>query len=103
MKELGISDTRIRKAVNGAVIIEIPGNKSKESAEKLKAKLKQVFNKDEVQILRPEIKGDLRVIGFDESVLSQDIAHAIAVVANCDMDDLKVGAIRSMRNGFFMT
>lgn len=103
MNELGINDTRIRKAANGAVIIEILGDNSKGNAEKLKNKLKQVFGEDEVQISRPEIKGDLRIVGFDDSVLGRDISVAIRTAVKCDEEDVRVGAIRPMKNGLFMT
>lgn len=101
--ELGINDTKIRKAANEAVTIEISGNNSKGKAEKLKERLKQVFGEDEVQISRPEIKGDLRIVGFDDSVLGKDISQAIRTVVDCDEEDIKVDAIRPMKNGLFMT
>lgn len=102
MSELRITSTKIRKAANGAVIIEIPGENGKNNAEKLKGRLKQVFGEDEAQISRPEIKGDLRIVGFDDSVLPGDIGHAIRTAVKCDEDEIKVEDIRPMKNCLFI-
>lgn len=60
LKEIGIKMTKIRRAANGGIIIEIPGVENNEKANTLARKLKQVLP-DEARITRPNIKGELRV------------------------------------------
>jgi len=102
LKEIGIGVTKIRKATNGGIIIEIPGAENKDKANLLVQKLKQVLPA-ETKITRPSIKGELRVVGFDESVSAEEIKETIAADCECDFDEISVNDIMPMRNGLYMT
>lgn len=54
-------------------------------------------------ITTPVAKGDLRLVGFDESVQVEDITRVVAEVGECEELALQVSPIRPMRNGLFMT
>ncbi|GAB1860699.1 CCHC-type domain-containing protein [Camponotus japonicus] len=102
LKEIGIDTTKIRRATNGGIIIEIPGAENKEKANVLVQKLKQILLK-KAKITRPSIKGELRVIGFDESVKKEEIREIMTEMGECEYDEINIGDIRPMRNGLFMT
>lgn len=101
LKEIGIDTTKIRKATNGGIIIEIPGVENKGKANILVQKLKQILP-GETEIRRPSIKGELRVVGFDESVKAE-IKEIITEAGECEFDEISIGDIRPMRNGLYMT
>lgn len=83
-------------------IIEIPGKEGNKKAELLKSKLTKIIEK-EANVSRPVIRGDIRVIGFDESITSEDLRTVLSKKAGCDEQELRVGVITPMRNGLWMT
>lgn len=101
LKEIGIEMTKIRRAANGGIIIEIPGVENNEKANTLTRKLKQVLP-DEARITRPNIKGELRVVGFDESIGKEEIGELLTEIGSCEYE-INIGDIRPMRNGLYMT
>jgi len=85
-----------------ACVIKIPGADNREKANVLAQKLKQILPR-EAKITRPSIKGELRVVGFDESVKKEEIREIMMETGECEYDEINIGDIRSMRNGLFMT
>lgn len=77
---MGIESSRIRKAANGGIIIEIPGKDGTAKADELMDKIQEVFKKGNVKavVKRPTVKGELRVYGFDDSVQAEDIREEIS-------------------------
>lgn len=69
-------------------------------AEELRSRASEVLGPAAL-VTRPEIKGGLRIVGFDESVC--DIAAAIAEAGGCEASDVTVTPITPMRNGLYMT
>lgn len=65
--EIGIEVTKIRRDLNGSVIIEIPGQESSEKAKILADKLKEKLSEEEVAISRPVTMAEIRITGLDES------------------------------------
>lgn len=100
LPELDIRESHIRKAANGGVIIEIPGADRVNKAEKLKAKVAEVLGAS-AKVSRPSVKGELRIIGFDDSVVVDEIADVVAMAGKCRVDEVKVGTIRAMTNGLY--
>lgn len=98
LETLGISTSRIRKAVNGGLLIEVTGEDSKAKAEELVSRLRDVL-KDSAAITCPVKKRELRVIGFDESVTIGEISEALSRLGGCSLADIKTGSIRTMTNG----
>lgn len=102
LEQLGIASTKIKKTANGAVLIEVLGNNNKQMAEELRVKATEVLGVT-ASITRPEVKGCIRVVGFDESVSVTDIMTAIAKAGGCETSEVTVTPITPMRNGLFMT
>ncbi|XP_025271030.1 golgin subfamily A member 6-like protein 22 [Camponotus floridanus] len=97
LSELEIGTPNIRKGINGATIIEISGPENSEKADKLVAKLQEVL--EDAVVTRPVIKGELRLIGLEESITKEEIEYAIAENGECGMQEVTVGAIRPTRTG----
>lgn len=98
LDELGISDSRIRKSANGNLIIEIPGPDGSDKADLLTSKMRSVFREDTV-VTRQTMRGDLRLVGLDDSISIQEITEAILLAGDCPASSIKVGTIRKLRNG----
>lgn len=99
LSDLQIEKTRIRKAANGGLLIEILGPEGSVKAETLAGKLKEILQ-DKAKIARPIAKGEIRMIGLDDSVTIEKVADAIVQYGKCTLEDTKVG-IRPMNNGLF--
>lgn len=96
--ELGIERSRIRRTINGGRIIEIPGLNAVDKADKLADKLRSVFG-PQVVVVRPSVKGELRIVGLDDTVSSEEVVSMVAELGGCPGADMKVGSIRQMANG----
>jgi len=97
LSELEIGSPKIRKGINGATIIEIAGPENAEKVDKLVTKLQEVL--DDAIITRPTIKGELRLIGLEESITKEEIEYAIADSGDCKIQEVTVGPIRPTRTG----
>ncbi|EFN61583.1 hypothetical protein EAG_00599, partial [Camponotus floridanus] len=102
LEEIGINTTRIKKTSNGAVLIEIPGTDSKDLAKELRTRAIQVLG-DSAAVTTPEVTGEIRVVGFDESVGASEIAASIAKIGGCKLTEVTVTPILPMRNGLCMS
>jgi len=98
LKELGITNPRMRRAANGGVIIEILGPEGAIKADTLASRLREVIGEN-AAVSRPVVKADLRISGFDDSVIKDEIITIITEFGNCLASDIRVGPFRPMRNG----
>lgn len=48
---------------------------------------------------RPTIKGEVRLIGLDDTVNADEVCTVIAKIGRCFPEDIKMGAIRTISNG----
>lgn len=96
--DLGITDTRIRWAANGSVLIEVAGDNKDDKADLLADKLKEALT-DKAIVSRPIAKGELRLWGLDDSVCPDEVACGIADLGGCLPTDVSVGSIVRMNNG----
>lgn len=101
LRTLGIQTTRVRKAINGGLLIEVSGEDSKAKAEELVARLQGVL-KESAVVSCPVKKREIRVIGFDESVTLDEITEVLSEMGQCPVSDIKMGPIRFMSNGLGM-
>lgn len=90
---LAISTTKIRRAANGGMIIEVLGQDGSNRTNDLAEKLRIIMQED-AKVTRPTIKGEIRLIGLD-SVITDEVAFTIEDKGGCRRDDIKVGAICS--------
>ncbi|EFN68886.1 hypothetical protein EAG_11697, partial [Camponotus floridanus] len=102
LKDLGINNTRIKRAMGGALLIEVLGPEGNERAQKLKEELSRVLGESAV-VSRPVVRGDIRVVGVDVSVTPEEVAAAVAEAGRCAVEDAVTSPMRPMRNGLFMT
>jgi len=98
LQDLGIEDTRIRKTVTGGLLIQIPSSEGNKKAELLAGKLQSILE-NEARVALPVIKGELRIIGLNDSVTNEEVAEEIARLGECKISNVKVGDIKIMRNG----
>ncbi|EFN89263.1 hypothetical protein EAI_01595 [Harpegnathos saltator] len=75
--ELGIPSVDVGRTADGAFLVRVkdPGNKG-EKADKLVEKLRAFL--PEAAMRRPEMKGEVRLIRFDESVFPEELRTALA-------------------------
>lgn len=98
LKDLGIEEPKLRKARGGALIIELPGEEAHSQADLLAHKLAGVLAGSAV-ISRPNIKGELRIIGIEDSVTTEDLKTRLAVLTSGCPSDFECSPISAMRNG----
>ncbi|XP_029165930.1 uncharacterized protein LOC114936781 [Nylanderia fulva] len=93
LESLGIKEgVKIRRAVTGALIYEIPGENGNELADKLALKLRQALSgKEGVKIQRPSKTAEIRMRGLDEAVTPSEIGEAISRDGNCQEEEVSVG------------
>nr|XP_012224479.1 PREDICTED: uncharacterized protein LOC105673432 [Linepithema humile] len=100
LNELGITDIKTIPSYTGGMVIEIPGEESKEKANILAERLRKVFEeREEIKIGRPTQKMDLRISELDESATSEGISQIAATVGGCHKDDIRCGPIRRYKRG----
>lgn len=99
LPELEIQSSHIRKSANGGIIIEIPGENKSLKADRLRDMTEVLGNT--AKVTRPSIKGELRIIGMDDLVVTDEVADVVAANGGCKVEEIKVGLIRPMQNGLF--
>jgi len=102
LKDIGIVNPRMRRAANGGIIIEIAGPDGSSKADTLATRLREVIG-DNAVVSRPVVKADLRISGFDDSVIKDEIITSVTERGDCLASDVRVGSFRPMRNGLNMT
>lgn len=75
LDQIGIDRSKLRRAANGGYIIEIPGPDNHVKADTLASKLKVL--PEGVRVGRLMLKGEMRVMGFEDSVTQDEIIGAI--------------------------
>lgn len=91
---------RFKRAVTGALTIEIPGNKEGKRASALAERLASLFEgNEEVRIARPIKTAELRIKDLDDSVTAGEVAQAVAGSGECSIEEVKTGVISRTPNG----
>lgn len=98
IEELGIVDTRIRRTVTGALLIQIAEENSKRQADALADEMRRVVGED-ARVGRPCRKAEVRISGLDEDTTTEVVANAIVRYGDCDKLDVRVGGIKRNRLG----
>lgn len=101
LNDLGIENTKVKRAVNGGIIIELPGENMTDKADEFVKKLKTAFGKEDVVVARPTRRRKIMVTEFDESVSRFELNLAMAEIGGCPESEIKTGQIRPMRNGLY--
>lgn len=98
LSDYGINNIRIRKAANKNTLLEISGIDHANKANALADKIQEVLG-SMAKVTRPTRRADLRILGFDESVMPEEIECAVFKIGNRKIDKVKVGRITCIRNG----
>lgn len=96
LKDLEIQSPKIRKGMSGSTIIEISGPDSTEKADRLATEMQKLL-KGEALVTRPNIRGELRIFGMDESISADEVREAVAKEGECKSEEVKVGKIGRTR------
>lgn len=102
LKALGIQTTVIRRAVSGAIVIEVPGPHGKQLAATLKNNLESVLGED-ARVTNPVAVGELRLRGIEPSTTQEDILEELEAISGTPREEFKVSAISIMRDGLGMS
>ncbi|XP_032688370.1 uncharacterized protein LOC116852285 [Odontomachus brunneus] len=104
LEELGISAVKNRRAVTGALILEIPGPDGDQKANTLAEKMKAALADQEgVRVDRSVKKADFRVRDLEDSVTQEKVSATMASVAECEAVMVKVGPISRSPRGLGTT
>ncbi|XP_039312408.1 uncharacterized protein LOC120359335 [Solenopsis invicta] len=91
---LEIDHLRMRRAVTGGIILELPGEESAPKADRLAEKLVAALGESGVRVSRPVPTAEVRVSGFDDSITAAEVAAAITVAGGCAAADILVNGLR---------
>lgn len=98
--DLNIQNTKIRRAANGGLLIEVIGPDGTKGANLLAKKLQEVL-RDQARVVKPMIKGQLRLIGLDDSTSIEEVKCVVAQNGGCEEEEIRTGPIRPLNNGLF--
>ncbi|XP_045448244.1 uncharacterized protein LOC123656621 [Melitaea cinxia] len=93
LNELGIGPLRIRQSATGARLIEVTGSTCGDKADALAARLKEALA-EEVEVLRPEKRAEMRISGLSDAVTAERLATAVAKEGGCSPGQVHVRNIR---------
>lgn len=98
LDNLGIGNVRMRRGINGALIIELPGPDDKRLASSLRNKLEDVL-KEDARVSNPVAMGEIRLRGIDPATTQDEIGYALEKISGCSPRELTVSKINFMRDG----
>jgi hypothetical protein len=99
LHEIGVDAVNMRKAVTGAIIIKVPGDKDKGKASRLATRLAEVLDPTAVKIAAPTRTAELRLVGIDISVNKEELREMLASAIGCGGSQIQVGEIGVSRGG----
>ncbi|XP_043588288.1 uncharacterized protein LOC122570257 [Bombus pyrosoma] len=97
--EIGLQSVRMKKAVTGAIVIRVPGDKDREKASLLATRLAGVLDPSKVRVGALTIKGELRLLDIDISMEKEELRETLAKAAGCSSTEVQVGEIGTSRGG----
>ncbi|KMQ81776.1 gag-pol polyprotein [Lasius niger] len=80
------------------MLIEVMGPDGQSKAKALKEKLSEVL-RNEADVTRPVVRGEIRLVGLDDSSSVNDVKDTVVKHGGCLEEDIRVGTIRPMANG----
>jgi len=99
LRGLGIEGVRPRKSKTGALLLEIPGGDGATRAEALVKELREALkDREGVSVTRSIKTAEIRVNDIEDSVSAAEIAEALADQGQCQVDEVRVGPIRTGSN-----
>jgi hypothetical protein len=74
---------KMRKAMTGAIVLEVPGDKDRKKASALATRLAQILDPVTVKVVAPARMAELRMAGIDVSIAKEELRNALALAAGC--------------------
>ncbi|XP_032690467.1 uncharacterized protein LOC116853467 [Odontomachus brunneus] len=97
--ELAIKNLRCKRAITGALLLEVPGPEGDKLTDTLASRLRVALTGEEgVRVDRPSKKAEVRLHNLEDSVTVADIAAAVADASGGDSSDINVGDVRRAPN-----
>jgi len=81
------------------MIIEMPGEGTKEKADELAKRLSSALSDMNVRVTRPVRMAELRISGLDDSISRADVTLVIGEAGGTSWLDIKTGEIRRNQRG----
>jgi hypothetical protein len=78
LMEIGVESVEMRKAMTGAIIIRVPGDRDRGKDSWLATRLTEVLDTTAVGVAAPTKTAELRVVGIDISVNKKELRRALA-------------------------
>ncbi|XP_029161111.1 uncharacterized protein LOC114932867 [Nylanderia fulva] len=90
LEDLGIKNgVKIKRAITGALMYEVPGARSQELADSLARRLKAALaDKEGVRVQRPTKSAEIRIRGLDDSVTPSDVRNAVSNEGGCEEEEV---------------
>lgn len=102
LASLSIESIRPKRALTGALILEVPGPNSEANADKLATRMRETLaHKEGTRISRPKKMGELRLKGMDESITKDEAMEAVSRIGECPREDIQVGELTRNRAGLY--
>jgi hypothetical protein len=99
LAELGITVIYPRKAITGAMILEIEGDEGGRKAALLADRMMHVLRGDPVKISAPRKMVKMRVTRMAGSVTSDEVVAAVSNAGDCQIGEISVGELRRAPRG----
>lgn len=99
LSDLGITSVRVKRAITGGIVMEVPGEASAARADALAAKLRETLAGMGVRVARPCKQAEIRLYGLDDSVTSAEVAAAVATASGCAAEAVATGDVRMSPGG----
>lgn len=88
----GVPDLRVRRAMNGSLLLVVPGEQREAVADRLAGCLRDILGGD-ANVSRPCRTGEVRVVGLDDSILPKDVEDSLASATGLTAEKFQVGPI----------
>jgi hypothetical protein len=95
LSDLDIEVVKPRKAVTGALLLEITGEDADRKDSRLAERMAEVLRDYPVKVAVPRRTAVLRVFGLKDSVTLEEVVSAVAKAGGCCAEELNVGVIRT--------
>ncbi|XP_033315471.1 uncharacterized protein LOC117213895 [Bombus bifarius] len=99
LSELGVESVEMKKAMTGAIIIRVPGDRDRGKASLLARNLVEALDPTVVRVATPTRMAELRVTGIDISDKKEELLQALASAAGRGCAEVHVGEIGATRGG----
>ena len=99
LDEIGVESLSMRKAMTGAIVITVPGDRDWEKASRLATRLAKVLDAATARVAAPTRTAELRVVAIDISINKEELRQALAQAAGCSGAEVQVGEIGTSRDG----